>query len=307
MVNLAVLASLLLAVWGCGEVYYRYLFDSTDSFGLTRVCRRWFKRHYVANNAGVRDDIDYLPALQPLRHRVTFLGDSFTAGHGIAKVSDRFVNRIRMQHTPQWDVHALAGNGLDTGAELEAFAGFVQGGYQLEAVVLVYVLNDIADLVPEWQTIQDRIYAEQTHEPFLVRHSYFVNVLYYRLKAARDPDVRDYYRFVREAYDGPAWEQQCRRLQSLQDFCAANHVRLMVVTFPFLHALGPEYPYADVHRKLDAFWKDLGVPHLDLLNTYTGMPPRDLVIGKYDAHPNLRAHALAAKAIGAFVESHLDE
>jgi len=39
LVNLALLATGILLVWGCGEVYYRFFFEGTDSFGLTRPCR----------------------------------------------------------------------------------------------------------------------------------------------------------------------------------------------------------------------------------------------------------------------------
>ena len=35
--NLAVLAGLLLVILGVGEAYFRFFFDGTDSFGLTRV------------------------------------------------------------------------------------------------------------------------------------------------------------------------------------------------------------------------------------------------------------------------------
>jgi hypothetical protein len=278
--NLLVLLGLLALAWAGGEAYYRFVFDSTDSFGLTRVCRRWFQRHYVLNNFGVRDNVNYALECVPGRLRITFLGDSFTAGHGIADVEDRFANRVRQAHSPAWQVHVLAANGVETGAEMKSLASFLQGGYQADVVV-------------------------QRSEPFLVRHSDFINVLYYRFKAARDPDVADYYSFVRGAYAGPVWKLQQERLRGLKDLCAARGAMLLVVTFPFLHDLGPQYPYAEVHRRLATFWEGEGVPHLDLWPVYAAYAPRDLVIGRFDAHPNVFAHKLAADAIGAFIEQRV--
>ena len=80
----------------------------------------------------------------------------------------------------------------------------------------------------------------------------------------------------------------------------------MVVTFPFLHALGDDYAYRDVHGRLDALSGDeLGMRHLDLLPVYEEYKPGKLVVGKVDAHPNEFAHELAAEAIAEFLEPEL--
>jgi hypothetical protein len=305
--NLLVLAGLLVLLGVGGELYYRFGVDSTDSFGLTRVCQRWFQRHYQFNNFGLRDNVDYAMTRAPGARRVTFLGDSFTAGHGIANVEDRFANRVRAALGPGVEVHALAANGIDSGAEIQNLTAVVQGGYDLDTLVLVYVLNDVSDIVPQWGAILQRIYAESGREPFWVRHSYLINMLYYRLKAARDPDIANYYGFVRGAYEGELWEYQQERLRGLHALCRAKGARLRVVTFPLLNALGPDYAYADVHARLNSFWAGLGVPHLDLMATYEGRRARDLTIGRYDAHPNEEAHALAAEAILRFLEAQQAE
>ncbi len=301
--NLGVLLVLLLLIFSGGEVYYRFIFDSTDSFGLTRVCQRWFERHYRYNAMNVRDSVEYPVRRTPGRRRISIIGDSFTAGHGIKNVDDRYANLLRSGS--DWEVHALAANGLDTGAEIQNFAGLVNGGYELDVVVLAYVLNDISDIVPEWQSILARVYKDMGKESFPVRSSYFVNALYYRHRASRDPDVANYYGFVKGAYAGPVWDRQKSRLQAFSDYCRAKQVKLLVVTFPFLHALDGAYEYGDVHDRLNAFWAGLGVPHLDLLETYQDHAAEELVVGKYDAHPNEKAHAMAVSPIMNFIEANL--
>jgi hypothetical protein len=85
----------------------------------------------------------------------------------------------------------------------------------------------------------------------------------------------------------------------------SDEAELMVVTFPFLHDLGDDYAYRDVHERLDPFWNASDVPQLDLLPIYEGYEPGKLAVGSVDAHPNEFEHGLAAAAIGEFLEPEL--
>ena len=295
------LASLFLLA---GESYYRFIYDDTDSFALTNSTNRWILRYYKTNNRNFRDSEDYSPSCPADKVRITFLGDSFTVGHGIKDVEQRFTNLVRRQN-PGFEVQVLAGNGMDTGPQLKMVKGLQQQGIELQYVVLVYCLNDLSDIVPEYRQVLDRIYE---HEPgYLFYNSYFLNTLYYRWVAFSDPDIKNFYQFTLEAYQNQVWEKQKQRLTDLRDLVEAQGAELLVVTFPFIHALGKDYNYAQVHQQLDAHWDSLHVPHLDLLGTYQGLTAEELRVNMYDAHPNERAHAMAAEAIGAFVNSHLEE
>jgi hypothetical protein len=302
--NLLIFVVLLSVVMLALESYYRFWCDATDSFALTRVSQRWLQRHYHMNRSEARDNIEVYPLQQtPGKHRITFVGDSFTEGYGIADVEDRFANRIRRRERG-WEVHVMAHDGFDTGDELEVVRKFAVQKYQLDQVVLVYNLNDITDIVPEWQAIWSRISANK--DPgFLFTHSFCFNTYYYRLKGWFDPDVSNYYHFVRKAYDGPLWDEQKQRLKTLRDLVSANGGHFLVVTFPFLHDLGPHYEYGAVHKRLGAFWQDLGVPHLDLLSVYEPHRGQRLTVNSHDAHPSVYAHALAADAIVEFLEKNI--
>ena len=296
---LSLLALGSLALFG-GEVYYRFVYDATDAFSQSKVSKRWFDRHFVRNAAGVRDPgVEYAQAPRPGSQRVSFFGDSFTVGHGVADVEKRFVNLVRARH-PELEVHMFAKPGADTGDELSTLKELIGAGYRLDVVVLVYCLNDISDIVPEWKTIAQRIQTGGD-AGYLVEHSYFLNLYYWRWRAARDPDVHDYYRFVLDAYEGPLWKEQKRRLSEFARTVDSAHGRLLVVTFPFFNGLAADSPYRDVHERLDLFWSRLGIPQLDLRELYLAHASEDLVVNGHDPHPNERAHALAADAIESFL------
>jgi hypothetical protein len=302
--NILVFIVLLSVVMLALESYYRFWCDTTDSFELTRVSQRWSQRHYHMNQSEARDSIEVYPLQRtPGKRRISFLGDSFTEGYGIADVEDRFANRVRNRKR-DWEVHVMAHGGFDTGDELKVAQKFVEQKYQLDQVVLVYCLNDIADIDPEWRAIWSRIY--ETKEPgFLFTHSFCFNTYYYRFKERFDPDISNYYHFVRKAYDGPRWDEQRQRLKTLRDLINANGGHFLVVTFPFLHQLGPHYEYGSVHEKLGVFWRDLGVPHLDLRSVYERDQGKRLTVNSHDAHPSVYAHALAADAIVGFLEKNI--
>lgn len=296
--NLLVFLFLTSAVFLAAETYFRFIYDTTDSLGFTKVCERWVQRHWQVNAAGCRDDVDYSAAMRPGQRRITFIGDSFAAGHGISNVEDRFANRLRRAH-PDWDIQVLANVGLDTGAEQVLLNRVLHQGYQLDQVVLVYCLNDVGDLMPEQTGIYDQLLENQGG--WLCRHSYCLNLLFNRYRASRIPLLRNYFPYVREAYRGPLWERQKLRLKAFRDTVAAHGGHLAVVTFPFFDVLGPHYPFESVHQQLDDFWRSLDVPHLDLLGVYGGYTPEQLTVNRYDAHPNELANRLAADALNAFL------
>jgi hypothetical protein len=303
--NSLLLVFLLSLMWLAGEVYYRFLYDSTDSLMFTKVSQRWFVSHYHWNKANLRDDFEYSLRIAPGKRRISFVGDSFTVGHGIKRTDARFSNLVRARH-PEWEIHVMAMLGFDTGDELTFLSDWLAKGYQVDEVVLVYCLNDIGDLIPEQRAAVTRINEEAKHGSWLRQNSYLVNTIYYRIRLRYDKDLGGYYGYVRDAYrDGPLWTQQMRRLTAFRDLVASHGGRLAVVTFPFMHALGPDYEYEFVHEKLDKFWDSINVPNLDLLPLYRHLSRKQLTVNHFDAHPSEYANALAAPAIDKFLAAQI--
>lgn len=301
--NGLVVALILSIALLAGECYYRFVFDNTDSFALCKTTQKWFSRHFQRNPTGFRDSANYLPNIAPGMRRFTFVGDSFTIGHGIKNVEDRFANQVRALR-PKFEVHVLAECGWDTGKQLELVTFLPQSGYECDAVVLTYCLNDISDIVPEWQEILDRIYF-QSRPGFFATHSYLVNTFSARRRMRSQQDVVDYYSFIERAYAGDVWEEQRERLTAFKQAVEDAGGQLIVVTFPFLHALGSNYPFESVHVQLDALWTSLEVPHLDLMDVFADMSPTAVTLSARDVHPNEAAHALAGRAIAEFLDEQI--
>ncbi len=302
--NFLILALLLSLLFLGFESYYRFVCDQTDALTSTLVSNAWYERHFHTNALGMRDNINYSIPLTPGKRRITFVGDSFTAGFGVKDVEDRFVNRIRHLH-PEWEIHAMAKPGLDTSTELLTMHNLtVSNHYQLDQVVLVYNINDIGEVMPRWMEEYKKLLADRFRKSWLCQNSYVVNLFYLRWQLQRNAYMQNYFDEVEAAYKGPLWETQKTGLHAFGNMTLIRGGRLLVVTFPFLHA---PLRFQSVHQQLDEYWTKRGVPHLDLLAIFSNQPPAKITVNAHDAHPNAYAHALATKAIDEFLKQQISK
>lgn len=217
-------------------------------------------------------------------------------------VEDRFVNRIRRRH-PDWEIHAIAKPGLDTSTEVDIMHTLtVSNGYRLDQVVLVYNMNDIGEVMTGWVEGYKKMMADGFRQSWLCQNSYFVNLFYHRWQIRRNSYTEKYFDAVEAAYEGPLWEIEKIGLLAFGNMTRIRGGRLLVVTLPFLQEPS-RFKFA--HDQLARYWEERGVPHLDLLATYSNLPTARLVVNAHDAHPNEFAHALAAGAIDAFLKRHI--
>ncbi|MGH0029151.1 MAG: GDSL-type esterase/lipase family protein [Myxococcota bacterium] len=304
--NVAVLA-LLLAVGFAGlEAWYRFVYDETDTANKSRLSKRWFERYWHENADGIRDDVDYPRPLVAGRRRITFLGDSYTAGHGLQRVEDRFAHRIRRAR-PEWEVHTLAYNGINTVEQVDLLRRFAGEGYGLDVVVLVFVYNDIDSFIQEFQDFYHYVDIPPDFLAPLLDHSYAAD-LYYQRWRQRDMALRSdvpYPVLRSEAYEGRPWESMEYTLDQLAREVDLGGGRLAAVTFPWMQMLAAGENALPMYAKLEGFWRSRGVPHLQLLDVLAPHADEDLLVNRRDTHPNARAHEIAAEAMLVFLESEV--
>ena len=204
IVNLAVTSFLLAIVFLLFEAYFRFIYDSTDSLLSTRCCVKWFQKYYHTNKSGFRDDIEYEKDIPYGKTRITFLGDSFTAGHGIKNIENRFVNIIRGKNS-NYDVHMLAIPGFGSKEELDVLEKAFAEGYKTDIVVLVYFLNDIIEANPYINTSPDKVNSSAGS---LLRYSFFLDHIAFQIKYSAASTARNYYQEVDDLFTtGGSWER----------------------------------------------------------------------------------------------------
>lgn len=304
--NVLVLFTLVSMLLAAGELYLRLFCDTTDSYGLTQNHRRWFRRHAFGNEQGYRDTVPHYGAQNNSgKKRLVILGDSFTVGQGIADIEDTLGFRLRKK-LPDWEVRIHAQCGWETDREIFELNLMIADSYEVDAILLVYCLNDIGPLDSEWLSIVESLKPGAYRPVYdLVKDSYALSYLYSRLIGLRYPALGQYFDFLRDAYDGRPWEGQRILLKDLAFHATQElNAQLLVCTFPFLQSLGSDYPVLHAHEKLDRLWTELNTPHLDLLPVYQKYRAEDLIVNRHDAHPNEFAIEIAADAIADFLREN---
>ena len=179
----------------------------------------------------------------------------------------------------------------------------VSNHYQLDVVVLVYQINDIGEVMTGWVQEYRKMMADDFRNSWLCQNSYFVNLFYHRWQLRRNAYMQNYFDEVEAAYKGPLWETEKIGLLAFQNLTRIRGGQmLLVVTFPYMDQA---LRFKPVHEQLNRYWKEQGVPHLDLLATFSNLPPAKLVANPHDAHPNEYAHELAALAIDEFLKQEI--
>jgi hypothetical protein len=167
-------------------------------------------------------------------------------------------------------------------------------------VVYVYMMNDIESLDPRTEEALKSL-QQNLPEFWLFRRTYFFNWLYFRTVQATGPTGGGYFSHLVDSYQSEAWDRLTDVLSRLNANCRYHQAEFRMVIFPFLHDLGPDYPFKPAHAKLVEFCKSEGIPVLDLEPILAAHVEEGLKVNAYDAHPNERAHKIAAEAI----EEHL--
>ena len=288
-------------IYFIGETYCRFFLDTTDSFAISKISQRWTNNHVKFNNANLRDNVDYDPQIKKKR-RLSILGDSFTMGHGITDPDDRFGNILRKRF-PDLEVHNIAFRGASSVSQLNAMKVIDSIGYEYDMVLLAYCLNDIDHFrgVNTLNTYR-RIQLFESRLPLIAKESYFLNTIAFRYFALNEKDFMEYSNTVLEDYAGSAWHQQKEALTELTKHIESKNGKLVVMVFPFLQVDSADYKFYEVHDKLSLHFDSLRVPQINLLPIYKSDMGNDLTVNNFDAHPNEKAHQLAANEISRFLE-----
>jgi lysophospholipase L1-like esterase len=296
--NALVLLSMLATVVLGAETYLRYVYDETDSYLLMLTNLSWMRRHVNLNSDGFRSP-EFVKERRPGVERVACVGDSFTMGWGVRDPADCFPQRVgaalEARHPGQYEVRNYGLPGMTTGHEMRMIADLVARG-QTDHVILGYCLNDPDDLLPPGSGFsRDRLKKPWWAPPTA---SFAADFVWFRMLVARDSRLSSFFSWEKEAYADPRiFAAQADRFRRISETCRASAIRLDVVVFPFFTGWGDGYEFDFAHDHVAEAWRELGVPVVDLREAYRGIAGADLMVNRFDGHPNARAHEIAAKTI----------
>jgi lysophospholipase L1-like esterase len=102
-------------------------------------------------------------------------------------------------------------------------------------------------------------------------------------------------------FEGWIWMNQA--LQELSAIGRYTNTPVVMAIYPDMVSLS-SYPFVTAHQKVKSKAESYGIPTLDLFPYFKGKNERDLIATPFDAHPNAKAQAIAARAIFDYLKSN---
>jgi len=281
------------------EGYFRYIYDESDGLGFLQVNKRWQERHVIYNNFFKRDR-DFKVEKSDGIIRIGVLGDSITFGAGIANPKDRFSDILQknlQESGINAEIYNLGVPGLDSHEEIKLYQDLSYLNFDI--VVWQYFLNDIQ---PEDKGEPAKIISQDAYANDFVRQlsksSTFFDFLYWRFSSKYSSTFDQLGTHYLSMYANESTlRNHGQELSGFIEELKAQNKKIIVIIFPFMELLGPNYPATEAHNKLQYFFKTQDIQTIDLLDDFRSSNWRDLVASKFDTHPNEKVHKLAAEKL----------
>lgn len=297
---LAIFFSLFSAIliYSSLEAYFRYRFDESDSLGFLKVNGRWLQRHVVYNSYFVRDR-DFELKKKEGTTRIGVIGDSIAMGYGIRDVNNRFSNILEKKlrdAKKNVEVYNLGESGADTDTEIDNYNKAKKLNFDI--IIWEYFLNDAQ---PNKKSTGTSILTKEGSRgeiaKFISKYSYFFDYIYWRLSAKYEKTFRELRNADMGAYKNEkVFERHKEFVLSFIKQLKDENKKVVVIIFPFMYFL-PNYPAKDIHVKMGNIFRENGIEPIDLLDDLKNKNSKDLIVSRFDYHPNEGVHKLAAQRL----------
>ncbi len=286
--------SVLYLLVGMEFAFYFFVIQS-DSFGFTLAAQRWMATYWTpVNSLGYRD-LERPPDSFQGRKTIFVVGDSIVAGMGTSDYRKRFSDRLQARMGDGWAVVNIARNGWNTADEYRAITAYPR---KPDVIILSYYINDIDGAALKHDLEGPGIgVSPPWGVRFLVRKSYLLNFLYWRLYRFRNSDelARRYTEFTRNCYAREdVWKTHSEELEAILDFANARQAVLIVLVLPRLTDLDQSKL---ITSRVVSFLQQFPVRVVDFTDRLRGRDLRELIANSMDSHPSETLHDEIAAAL----------
>lgn len=271
--------------------------------GIPLCSKIWFFKYWKpVNHYGFRDN-----EINPEKKKNIFVaGDSYTAGHGLKHIEERFsnvLNKDLSSYNSDIQVINLGKNGADTKEEYNVALQFMKdSGIKPSMIILQYFGNDI-DRVAKTNGLQFFGFEAYADVPVYVKQvvqsSYFLNYLYWVFPHG---DANSYIDFLKEAYNNEeVYDKHLEDLNLFIDFARTDSVPLLVLIFPFMQ----DIPFSEelYINKITKFLDQQQIDYIDVSSLVLDLPLSERVINNNDTHPGELVNRRVADAIEKYIRN----
>jgi len=188
----------------------------------------------------------------------------------------------------------------------------VKNSFQPDVIVMVFSLRDGTRTSARgsfFEPIRDEI-KFRNDESFYYQHVYLLKL--YQDYRDRIYLSKKYSKRLNDSYWGNSeqtqeWENAKRNILKIKQIGEEAQVKVAMVVFPVLVELNDQYPFKKICEMIIKFGAESTIPVYDLLPAFMGKHAPDLWVSAFDQHPNVTAHAIAAKSMLPFLRQLMEE
>lgn len=269
----------------------------SHSADYTLASRLWYAKYWKPiNSQGFRDK-------EPDNNNpvILFVGDSYTAGHGLKSVDERFSNIVGKElnkNGMKYTVINIGKPNLDSKNEYDEMINFLYlTRIKPEKIILQYCGNDIEGVAMNNGLIFDGFKPPANMNKFLMligSGSYLVNYLYFL-------SPREYLGFSYVAYLTKAYKndnilsKHKEDLKLFVDYSRKNSIQLIAVVFPFLTDL--EMSEAMYLNDIVTFFQTNKISVINVSHLAKDIPVSERIVNINDTHASGKLNNIVAQEI----------
>jgi len=269
----------------------------SHSADFTLASKLWYKKYWKpVNSLGFRDH-------EPDNHHpvILFVGDSFTAGHGLKSVDDRFSNIVGKalnKKGPKYSIINIGRPNLDSKGEYDEMMHFIYLHRMTpQKIILQYCGNDIEGAAAKHGLIFEGFQPPSDMNRFLLfvgSGSYFFNYVYFLFP--REYLGIPYLTYLDKAYKNKTILSEHKKdLMLFVDYARKNSIQIIAVVFPFL--ADREMSDAMYVNDIVSFLKNSGIDVVNVSSLTGNMPAEARIVNKNDGHASINVNRMVAHEI----------
>jgi hypothetical protein len=220
--------------------------------------------------------------------KVAFCGDSFTAGHGINKISDRYADLVREAlGSSETCFVNISLSGLNTKGHFEQLSNQEELS---DVLVYQYYINDILDAAQElnysYQPTSQGIF-----QGIVVNNSYLLSYIKYSMTSeVFEPNFK---KFLSDMYQNEeVLNEHISQLEKIIDLYKDK--RIIFILFPDLEDVeGSEAQLQSIEKVL----AKQQIEYINLSNLVKGMDKSERTVNATDSHPSVLLNYKVAELI----------
>jgi hypothetical protein len=294
--NLATVLFSIFALFILLEAIFMFI-PRSHSADYTLASSLWNAKYWTPiNSLGFRDN-------EPAngKHVILFVGDSFTAGHGLKSIEERYSNIVGREPNRKnlkYTAVNLGKPGADSLGEYYLMKNFIYTTrITPEKIVLQYCGNDI-EYVAQENGIQFEGYKlPQYMNKFALligSGSYLINYIYWLFP--RENFDAQYITFLHRAYENDNLLSKHKdELQLFVNYARENSIQLIVVVFPFLTDL--EMSDSLYVNNIVNFFQANKISVINVSSLVKDIPAPERIINVNDGHASKKVNRVVAEEI----------